>query len=238
MKHQIERSKFEVVRRTLTVSGITQLTPHMLRIEFTSADLAGFHSPSPDDHIKVFFPTASGETAGRDFTPRRFDAAAGTFVIDFALHPQGPAVEWACSAKVGSTLTFGGPRGTTIVPDDFDWYLMIGDASALPAFGRRLEELRADVPAYTVTLIPEQADAQQIKTAAAWHPTWLASGEDETAQTIGALNNLTLPKGDGFIWIAGEQDFSRALYVHVTEQLQHPTNWVKASKYWTREQPV
>jgi NADPH-dependent ferric siderophore reductase len=30
----------------------------------------------------------------RDFTPRRFDAAAGTTVIDYALHAAGPASDW------------------------------------------------------------------------------------------------------------------------------------------------
>jgi NADPH-dependent ferric siderophore reductase len=39
------------------------------------------------------------------------------------------------------------------VPDDFDWYLLIGDETALPAIGRRVEELRADVSVTTFVLM-------------------------------------------------------------------------------------
>ena len=69
----------------------------------------------------------------RDYTPRRHDAEAGTLEIDFALHEAGPATQWAEQAKVGDLLGVGGPRGSFIVPTDFDWHLLIGDDTALPA---------------------------------------------------------------------------------------------------------
>ena len=63
----------------------------------------------------------------RDFTPRRHDAEKGELVVDFAIHGAGPATEWASAARPGSRLGVGGPRGSFVVTDDFDWYLMIGD---------------------------------------------------------------------------------------------------------------
>src|SRR6185436_499825 len=96
----------------------------------------------------------------RDFTPRRFDVASGTFVIDFALHDAGPATNWAVAAKVGDTLEIGGPRGSAVIPDDFDWYILIGDETALPAIGRRVEELRQDVPVTTIVAVASLEETQ------------------------------------------------------------------------------
>ena len=75
----------------------------------------------------------------RDYTPRAFDAAGNRLTIDFALHDAGPATAWALNARPGETLLIGGPRGSTVVPDDFDFYLLAGDETALPSIGRRLE---------------------------------------------------------------------------------------------------
>jgi NADPH-dependent ferric siderophore reductase len=82
--HQIIRVRHELRRRKLVVSGVESLTPRMRRIRFTSPELADFHSPSPDDHIKLFFPrhdAPAGEPVMRDFTPRAFDNAERTLTI-------------------------------------------------------------------------------------------------------------------------------------------------------------
>jgi NADPH-dependent ferric siderophore reductase len=34
--------------------------------------------------------------------------------------------------QVGDRLDIGGPRGSAVVPDDFDWYLLIGDEARRP----------------------------------------------------------------------------------------------------------
>jgi NADPH-dependent ferric siderophore reductase len=89
-------------------------------------------------------------------------------VIDFAIHEAGPATKWAIKAAPGDTLDIGGPRGSAVVPDDFDWYLLIGDETALPSIGRRTEELRAGVPVITAVVV-DGADSEQVFDAkSAW----------------------------------------------------------------------
>jgi NADPH-dependent ferric siderophore reductase len=68
-RHQIERLRHEVRRRTITVSGITDLSPRMRRFVFTAPDLSDFNSAGVDDHIKLFFDAENGEKLMRDFTP-------------------------------------------------------------------------------------------------------------------------------------------------------------------------
>jgi len=234
--HQIVRVRHEVRWRTLTVTSREMLGPRMLRLGFTSPELHDFVSASYDDHVKLLFPAADGgEPAKRDFTPRRFDRASNTLIIDFALHEAGPATAWAAAAAIGDTLQIGGPRGSSVVPDDFDWYLLIGDDTALPAIGRRIEELRAGVPVASF-VVTEPGSAQSIETKANWTPHWIARqnafGDAELLHA--ALTHFKFPAGDGFIWIAAEAAVARHLRSYVTDMRGHPRQWTKAAGYWKR----
>ncbi|PZW37873.1 NADPH-dependent ferric siderophore reductase [Humitalea rosea] len=237
--HAITRVRRETRRRWLTVASVERLTPRMLRIGFVSPELGDFTSASPDDHIKLFFPAGAEKPPMRDFTPRAFDPAGGTLVVDFALHEAGPAMQWAMAAEIGQRLEIGGPRGSMIVPDDFDWYLLIGDETALPAIGRRVEELRPGVPVTTAVVIADAGERQVFAAKADWTPLWAtrdsASGDD-AALLIAALAAHPLPPGDGFVWIAAEATVARALRSHLIEERQHPAQWLKASGYWKRGQ--
>ena len=212
----------------------------MLRLGFTSSDLHDFVSPSHDDHIKLFFPggdTDAGKTCMRDFTPRRFDRNSRTLFIDFALHDAGPATQWATSARVGDVLQIGGPRGSTVVPDDFDWYWLIGDETALPAIGRRVEELRAGVPVSTFVLT-EAGETYDVHTKAVWTPHWITrnASSDDTSLLRAALASHALPKGEGFVWIAAEASIAREMRSTIVDDLGHPRQWTKAAGYWKRGQ--
>jgi len=237
-KHEITRIRRETRRRRVSVSAIEPLSPRMTRVTFTGPELADFDSPSHDDHIKMFFPTdpMGAHSSGRDFTPRMFDRGRQTLVVDFVVHAVGAATSWVGGACIGDSLEIGGPRGSTVVPDDFDWYLLIGDESALPAMGRRVEELRAAVPVMTVAAIHDTADEQSWTTSADWRPHWVhrgSAGPDDAAAMIRVVESLDPGAGDGFVWIAAETSVARALRHYMLERRAHPAAWIKASAYWT-----
>ncbi len=234
-RHAIRRVRYDTRRRALTVTSATALTPRMKRITL-AGDLAGFASLGADDHIKLFFADGAGGSVMRDFTPRAFDVAAGTLTIDFALHQAGPATSWAALAKPGDELEIGGPRGSAVVPDDFDWYWLIGDETALPAIGRFVEGLRAGVPVLTAVAIADAAERQDFATGAAWTGLWAerdSGGGDDAAQLLALTDARPLPSGDGFVFIAAESSVARALRARLTERGQ-PKAFIKAAGYWKR----
>ena len=241
-RHRISRLRQEPKRRTLTVAAITDLGPRMRRIAFTSPELADFASPGFDDHIKIFVPdlSANGEMVMRDFTPRRFDGAGRRLVIDFALHDTGPATVWARNARLGDSLQIAGPRGSTVVADDFDWYLLMGDETALPAIGRRIEELRAGARVTALAVVEGPDDVQTFDSAARVTASWLQRrehGPDDAATLRKALGAWVPPPGEGFIWIAAEAATARALKLHALERIRHPAAWMKAAGYWVSGAP-
>ncbi|WP_375381788.1 siderophore-interacting protein [uncultured Sphingomonas sp.] len=236
-ERRINRVRHESQRRLLTVDTVVRLNPHMIRVEFTSDDLAGFTSLSFDDHIKLFFPAEDdGADQMRDYTPRRFDVAAGRLTIDFAVHDAGIATAWALAARPGEQLEIGGPRGSAIIPPDFDWYWLIGDETALPAIGRWLEEAAAGTSVTTFVVVEDVADRQRFRSEAQWVGVWLvrSDGNDDAALLQYAMARYNLPAGDGFIWIAAEAGVARTLRSYIIDGQHHPRDWVKAGGYWIR----
>ncbi len=252
------RVRHETKLRLLQVRNVAHITPKMVRVVLGGDELAGFVSAAHDDHVKLFFPLPGDDKPAlpplgpngrafaegaprppmRDYTPRRYDAAANTLTVDFVLHGEGPATAWAAQAKPGGYLGVGGPRGSFVVPDDFDWYLLAGDESALPAIGRRLEELPATARALVVVEIEDAGEEQQFDTRAKLEMHWLhrhaPSGSELPSLLLEALAELPLPRGDGYAWVAAEAAVAKASRRVLVDQLGVPKDRVKAAAYWKR----
>ncbi|SFY36046.1 NADPH-dependent ferric siderophore reductase, contains FAD-binding and SIP domains [Paracoccus pantotrophus] len=230
----VTRHRHESRRRGLTVQQVRRLTPSMIRIVLGGEALEGFVSLAPDDHVKLFLP-GGGVPVSRDYTPRHFDPEARTLTLDFAIHAAGPATDWALTAQPGDNLEIGGPRGSAVVAPLFDWWLLIGDETALPAIGRRLEELPAGTPVITLASVPSVEDEQAFDTQARHRAHWLYRPLSEAANPshlLEAARKLDLPPGKGFVWIAAEAGVARALRDHFLKERQHPQTWLKSSGYW------
>ncbi len=227
---RVERVRHELKRRDLAVLRIHDLGPHLRSIVFGGPDLAGFVSASFDDHVKIFFPTVGSEAVGRDYTPRHYDAAAGELTIEFVLHGHGPAAAWAAQAQPGQRLVIGGPRGSLIIPMDYDWHLLIGDESALPAVTRRLEHLPAGAPVQAILLAADAADRRVFAGACALQLQWVSTPE----ALLDAARALTLPVGEGYAWCAGEAATMASLRRILVEDKGHDRHAIRAAAYWKK----
>ena len=249
------RVRHETKMRLLQVREVSRLTPKMVRVVLGSEALAGFVSAAHDDHVKLFFPqpghdkpvlptpTPNGPVypegaarpAARDYTPRRYDPAANTLTIDFVLHGEGPAATWAAQARPGQFLGVGGPRGSFIVPDDFDWYLLAGDETAVPAIGRRLQELPAGTRVIAVVEVADAGEEQKLDTRAKLEMHWLHRTGAEAGNHLllqRALTEFVLPPGEGYAWVAAEASAAKALRRYLVDQRGLPKDRVKAAAYW------
>jgi NADPH-dependent ferric siderophore reductase len=236
------RVRHQPRRRTLTIKNVETIAAHMIRITLTG-DLEGFVSLGFDDHVKLFFPdgTLNAEGApnylGRDFTPRRYDPAANTLEIDFALHDAGPATRWAAQAKKGDTLNLGGPRGSFVIPTDYDWHLLIGDETGLPAISRRLAELPAGARAIVIGEVDGPDDEIAFTTRANASVTWVhrngaAPGEGDAIAK--KLATMKLPGGDYYAWVACESLVAKALRAQLIADHGANPKWMRAAGYWRR----
>ncbi len=227
---RVQRVRHELKRRELQVTRVETISPHFRRVTFRGDALADFVSASFDDHIKLILAAGSDTPVMRDYTPRRFDTVARELDIEFALHGDGPAADWAAHAQVGQRVTIGGPRGSFIVPTDFGWHLLIGDETALPAVARRLAELPAGTRAIVRMAVADQADRRLLPSGADVDLLWT----DSESELLTAVRTLALPAGDGYAWCAGEATTMAELRRVLVDDKGHDRHAIRAAAYWKR----
>ncbi|RRV06757.1 siderophore-interacting protein [Pseudomonas sp. v388] len=248
-EQSIHRVMHEITRRKLEVLRVSNVTPLMRRITLHGPELEGFISLGTDDHVKLFFASTPEEqvaldewlpntdSAGprpamRDYTPRRYDPQTGELDIDFVLHGEGPAATWAAQAEPGQFLHIAGPRGSMVVPDIFDSYLLIGDETALPAIARRLESLPANRAALVVVEVAGPQEQQVFDSAAQVDVIWIVRGEQDLQSVV---RRLEMPDGKLYAWIATESGLSRKLRRVLLDHFGLDEAFVKAAGYWKRD---
>lgn len=247
-----QRIRHETKLRLLTVKTVTDITPLMRRVRL-EGDMRGFASLGHADHIKTFL-FADGVTPElppigprgaefapdtrpemRDYTPRYWNTEEGWIELDFVLHGDGPASTWANSAVPGSKLVIGGPRGSMVVPFAFDWYLLVGDETALPAIGRRIEEMPEGAKVIAVLEVDNLAEEQGFDTKADLtqryvHRNGAAAGT--TTILSEAVADTPFPEGLAYAYVAGEVTMSHTVRDHLTSERGLNPEYIKAAGYW------
>ncbi|CAN5265513.1 siderophore-interacting protein [soil metagenome] len=218
--------EWDVKIRELEVLARAFVTPLMVRITLGGPGTEGFESHTADEHVKLVFPDAdTGLTRPprqvgsqlewprpfpptREYTIRRFDAAAHEIDIDFVVHEGGLAPAWALEAPIGSTIWVAGPRPTALVPDDFTFHVRIGDETALPAIGRWLEELPAPAKGIVAVEVASPDEEQALTAPDGVSITWLHRGNVAAADSrllAEFMDRLELPNDERvYVWAAGE----------------------------------
>jgi len=209
--------------RSLTVSRVADLTPRMRRVHLVGADLEGFESDGPADHVKVFIPpSGTGSTpdellprtvdgawvnrgdAGlvfRDYTVRDFDRASGELVLDMLCHPHGTAGRWAAQARPGQRLGVLGPRGSVVGPYGCEHYLLVVDETGLPALANWLERLPTSAHVTAFASIEEPEDEIPLRlgprTEVIWLVRWPEQGARGEERTTAVLARAVAEGGRG-----------------------------------------
>ncbi|WP_284337786.1 siderophore-interacting protein [Comamonas sp. NoAH] len=235
-----ERVRHPFKARHLQLLSREQISPGFVRLTLVG-EMRDFASDGFDDHFKLILPQEGLEKpllpemvdgkpfidgprpTMRDYTPLRW--TTNTLTVDFALHDQGPATEWARTAPMGSWVGAAGPRGSMVIRKDFNWYWMLADASGLPAVERALAEL-PETANITLRLALPEADRRPLTSAAQLDLQWVNS-LTEAAQA------LKLPEDEGFIWAAGEHSDMAQLRKIAVSKGASPKR-MRISAYWKR----
>lgn len=246
------RVRNELRFRELDVVRVERINTGFQRIVLGGEALDGFSSQGFDDHTKIFFPaegtrlippTVTDEgiiwaegirPTARDYTPL-YDAERHELALDFFIHEGGVASTWAANARVGDTLTIGGPRGSLVVPEDYAWQLYVCDESGMPALRRRLEGLqrlsrRPHVEA--IVSVNDAALKEYLAHLADFNIEWII-GHDEQALAA-RLAQFTVPRDDYFIWLTGEGETVKKLSTVFDSQELDPQR-IRSVAYWHKK---
>lgn len=253
--------------RALVVRRVSEVTPGMRRITLTGEQLDAHRTPDGtdqpafesfgfDDDVRLFFPQA-GSTApvlptvkdggliyprdrkvlSRVYTVRRHDPDAREIDIDFVTHGIGVATSWAQRARIGDRIHVLGPTRSRGLPEEFDWLLVVGDETAIPAIARLLEVLPERTRAQVFIEVAEEAHRQELRPLPHVVVTWVSSGGAESgasAMLLEAVRAATWWEGAVFAWLAGEQADVRDLRRHLVEDRHVEKTAIDFTGYWKR----
>lgn len=241
--------------REVTVLDTRMIGSGLRRLTFGGPELAGFESHAPAEHVRLIYPDPDGALRlpeqvdlalkwprplpiSREYTVRRYDAAAGELDIDFALHPGGHAAEWAAAATPGTRVYIAGPPGGLVVPFTYDRYLLAGDITALPAIARWLEALPADAAGWAFIEVIDESEQIELSAPAGVEVRWLHRGEVAPGCSDlleRAVRGVALPEGERiYAWIAAEAGVVRPLRRWVREVLRAKPGDSDVTAYWKR----
>ncbi len=233
---RVERIRHELKRRKLIVRRVEPLPSRMVRVVLGGEELSGFTSLGFDDHVKLFFPSGQGGLVARDFTPRQYDRHNAELWIDFYIHDAGPATAWAAQATAGQILEVGGPKGSAVISvEGIDTHLLVGDETALPAIGRRLQELPRGARARVVLEIDTAVDRPSFTSGAEFDVTWVPRDSRELSPASGliaAIRRVELSSSGCFAWVAHESKSARAVRAYLRDERGLDLKWIKAAGYW------
>ena len=228
----------------------------MVRVVLGGDDLEGFGVEMPTQHIKMAFPLP-GELEPRipqpgpdgsppppdqprplvrTYTPRYYDPETRELTVDFVIHGEGPASEWAERARPGDRVAVAGPGGRFQLGLDTAHYVVAGDESALPAIGTLLDALPASAEADVLVEVIDEGDHLDLAPSgllASAQVTWLHRGQRDPAGRLleQALRAADLDREDR-VWVACEAVVVRDIRRHLLEERAFDRGAILTRGYW------
>ena len=227
--------------RRLRVAKVKNLSPSLRRLSL-HGDLDDFPTGlfSPGDHVRLILPGDTGQLVlpqvendrvvrvpgigpARDYTPRALSAEG--LVIDMLTSHNGPAARWAAAASVGDEIGVGGPRASMLMPTDREHYVVVADATALPAAARWVEQ--APLVARITLLLQAPGQERYLDEVDTSRVTSYWSSTPTPA-----LNRLrALNLAGAFVWAAGEAHWMISIRELLAQrEVRRPDR--KISGYW------
>jgi NADPH-dependent ferric siderophore reductase len=225
--------------RTLTVAGIQQISKNLRRITLSGDDLASFPANETGGYVKFMFHDEQYvNPLVRTYTVRNTRLQDLEIDVDFALHEHGgPAAQWAMTAQLGAEIQVGGPGPKKNVELDADWYLLIGDMTALPAISVNLEylaEQRPDAKGYAILEIVSEDDIHDLVKPQDIEVKWIVNPKpgEQPELLLDAARSINWLDGKVGVWTACEFSSMKQFRQFYLKEKQLNRKEIYISSYW------
>lgn len=240
----IHAEKTKKIRSAFIVKNKQYLTPHLIRVIFdiddSQAELLS-HVRSGSNN-KIFVPAEKGSTPLiRTYTNRKIDLENRELSIDFVAHgDNGPASAWALKANPGDVLEVGMKESSRPLIPDADFYLIVGDATALPVICAITKQFPSYVRAKIILEVADKEDELMLCSAADISVEWLHNPHPEKGSRLAeAVKCVQFPSGvlKEYVYIAAEYTTVHELRTYFKTNLEWDTQALYACSYWRAGQP-
>lgn len=222
------------------VLAVRQVTPNMRNVAIGGVALHDFPTGQDGAYVKLMLPTSSflGKKNIRTYTIRR--QLHDRLDIEFALHGDngegGPAVHWAMNVEPGDKISIGGPGPAKPLLPDADWYIVVGDMTALPAIAVNLAALPDDARGDVVIEVQSEADKQLLVRPNGVNIHWVINDRPgENADLMeNAVRAIEWPAGRVYAWSATEFETMRRMRTYLRDEKGLSKDELYISSYWKK----
>lgn len=224
--------------RELTVLARDYVTKNMIRVTLGGPGLDGFPQSQAGGYVKLRLPSpgAPDKRVVRTYTIR--NQRPQEIDIDFALHGDegaaGPATQWAMSANRGDRIEVGGPGPAKPLPEGFEFYLMFGDMTSLPAISVNLEQLPDRARGVALIEVMSEDDRQSLVHPEGVEIRWLVNPAPgrEDAPLPAHARAIAWPDPEPYAWSACEFSSMKALRAYLRDERGLTPDSLYISSYW------
>lgn len=239
------------------VTSKEHLTPHYIRVKLKSEEDIDFDQCTLGANNKIFIPPA-GQTEVqfaifnpekgewempdeqvkpivRTYTHRAIDFETKEITIDFVNHgDNGPASSWARNADINSQLGVAMKIRPTHLYPEVEWYLLVGDSTAIPVLSCILESLPATAKGLCVIEIPTEADKLSTVSHPGFQIQWLINAKPEVSSELSNhIKDIEVPEElSTFAYVACEYSSVKEIRRYFKEDLNWTTKDFYAFSYW------
>ncbi|WP_428985833.1 siderophore-interacting protein [Streptomyces pyxinicus] len=245
---------------TLEVRRTTRTTPGFATVTLGGPELEHLVPTGFDQAVRLFFPRA-GQTGltmptlsneawmaqvmllpksrrpwVRNYTVRRVRPELGELDVEFALHGDTPACDWALNARPGDPAGIFDIGRTYLPPPDVAAQVLVADESAVPAVLAILEDAPGSLVAEVFLEVPEASDVRaDVVAPEGVRVHWLArdGGSGLPGRlALDAVRDADLPRDRCYTWVAGESGLATGVRRHLVRERGVPKPDVAFYGYW------
>lgn len=246
-----------VIREVLPVVRKERITPNYMRVVFGGENVAKYNMVTVGVNNKLFFPPPGVKEihfpefkptefvhapeevrpALRTYTCRALDLEKNEMTVDFALHgEEGIASAWAINCKIGDEIGVAMKAISLELYPHADWYLLAGDATALPVLSVILETLPKEARGIAFIEVQTAEDVQKIETESQVEIKWIHNPTPgKTTQLQDAVCTADFPADETltkFAYIAAEVSSVRDIRQFLRQEESWNAKELNAYGYW------
>lgn len=241
--------------RYICVYASEQLSPHLQRVYFSCEDFSNFPRDQNGAHIKLFFVEQADlkpllpyrneqgkviwpdgkKPITRTYTIRDFLENEQLLVVDFVRHADyGAAANWAINAEKGQVIGLAGPGGRARFNPTADYWVFIGDLSALPMIAASLELLPATAQGEVWIEVEHESDCIQLAHPLAVTIYWLIQALNPEEKIHASLTQLDWSQQNISVSLAGENSRVVSLLKAFKHTYKVAKTHLYAVPYWKK----
>ncbi|WP_306349591.1 siderophore-interacting protein [Flavobacterium sp. '19STA2R22 D10 B1'] len=254
-------NKKDIATVTLKVKEKKNITPNFIRIILTgeAEDIEVYKDSPIGVNNKIYVPPVGATSiefpefdfengkwilppkevcpAIRTYTHRGIDLEKKELIIDFAAHgEEGPASTWAINAKPGDLLGVSMHTLPKELYPEADWYLLVGDATAIPVLAVILETLPKTAKGVAIIEVHGKEDEQELFTKADIEFHWIHNPNPQKGSNLAEITRrVKIPAKETtsrFGYVAAEFSTIKGIRHYLRKELEWTKEELYAYSYW------